>query len=167
MSKCILMVIVISLFSGCKITPFSAQPQTFASYYLWIKSLSTEALKAELSIINQQTENSAFTDTKRVKLALLFALPRMPQHNPYTAKTHLNQIDKSYFSADDLAFVELLSEQLNQQIIALNRNVLTNQKLERITDKNVQINEQVKKLTTQINQLKSIERDIQPQELNQ
>ncbi len=162
----LLLFILMCAFSGCKLTSDKAVSPTMSEYYLWLKSLPVEALSEEFTRINNKTNTTQSPYKNHAQLALLYAIPKAIQHNPYTSKTILNQIDKSHFSVFDLAFIELLSEQLNQQIIALNKNVLSTKALEDIQKENENLKEQVNKLTTQINQLKSIERDIQPQELN-
>ncbi|MDO6427036.1 hypothetical protein Q4489_08440 [Thalassotalea sp. 1_MG-2023] len=162
----LLIFILMCAFSGCKLTSDKAVTPTISEYYLWLKSLPVEALSDEFTRVNNNTSTTQSPHKNHAQLALLYAIPKANQHNPYTAKTILNQLNKSHLSAFDLAFIELLSEQLNQQIIALNKNVLSTKALENMQKENNDLEEQVNKLTTQINQLKSIERDIQPQELN-
>lgn len=163
----LVIILLVCIFSGCQLTSEKNTSPSIAQYYLWLKSLTVEALSDELTHLNNTDEREHTNQKIHVKLALLYAIPKAVYHNPYTAKTILNQIDKTHFLAHDLAFIELLSEQLNQQIIALNKNVLTTQTLKSSQEKNHKLKEQVNKLSRQINQLKSIERDIQPQELNQ
>ena len=100
-------------------------------------------------------------------------------HNPYTAKAQLNTYqlepyNTAIFTPRDLAFIVMLKDQLNQQLLLLreleNYKGAYKQAQELITTQEKQLNnqristaqltEQIKQLNKQITQLKKIEQAI-------
>ena len=96
---------------------------------------------------------------------MLYSLPNSPAHNPYTAKTMLNDYPlapyvEASFSTTDLAFIVMLKDQLNQQLLLLEQ--LTNYKGAYQQSKKFNDAQQLKidQLNEQIIQLKKIEKTI-------
>lgn len=175
----LLFCILVSLLStGCQLTEKStdktAQKEAHHShYYLWLKSLSHEELLAE---IKQQQQSSTHSNNSDINLALLYALPSSPIFNPYTAKTKLNELGEAVEndlaeSSADLGFIIMLKDQLNQQLLALNKLALTKQRVhvhksllqQEGSIKKAQAS-QISVLQQQIEQLKTIENNINNQE---
>ena len=107
-----------------------------------------------------------------MQLIMLYSLPNSPIHNPYTAKAQLNNYsleshEHSVFNASDLAFVIMLKDQLNQQLLILeelnNYKGAYKQSKNLIAVQQIEISE-AKKTITQLNkkiiQLKKIEKAI-------
>ena len=161
--------------SGCQlITSESKLAPTdysyYGSYYLWIKSLDDNELADEIN--TQQLNETQGIKEAEYHLLLLHSLPNSPIHNPYTAKSKLNQqalIEEAQaeFNIGDLAFIIMLKDQLNQQLLILNK-LINKEKTHTATQKQLQIQQQSieklelrsKKLQQQIIQLKNIERSI-------
>lgn len=184
----LLVIIASLLIGGCELMPqhleqTSAKATTsspkhfdshFSHYYLWIKSLSEDELYEEIE--KQKKHQVANFSSSNVNLALLYALPRSPIFNPYTAKTQLNQITSTIeniveTSSADFGFITMIKDQLNQQILALNKLALAKQKLqhhqESLLEKKTVTKEQaaqILRLTQQIEQLKKIEHNINNQQ---
>jgi len=166
-----------SLYSSATQQDIQQRHDTYANYYLWIKNLTDEELLAEVS---QQNSNMAANyPQSKLHLVLLYALPNSPIHNPYTAKTLLNQLSqsnqqnsntdqhmdmKTNNANTNFAFISLLKDQLNQQILTANKLIITKQKLQEIEISSEQTihkqNVEVAKLKQQIAQLKKIELTI-------
>jgi septin family protein len=95
-------------------------------------------------------------------------LPNSPIHNPYIAKEKLNkQTSPQHFNVADLAFIVMLKDQLNQQLLILNRvidkdktNTESQKQLEVQQQSIEQLEQRTQKLQQQIIQLKNIERSI-------
>lgn len=161
-----------STLAGCQSlyqTQASMNTSNYGSYYLWIKSLSKEELGEEIR--RQQEKSKQGNEQAEMQLLILHSLPNSPIHNPYTAKSKLNQHelapDSAQFNVSDFAFIVMLKDQLNQQLLVLNKLIL-NEKLALETLKQVelqqqsieQLESQSKKLKEQIKQLKNIEKSI-------
>jgi hypothetical protein len=111
------------LLSGCQVlTNANKDTVGFTHYYLWIKSLNDEEIIQE---IKHQKSNKELGLVKTdIQLIMLHSLPNSPIHNPYTAKTKLNDYqlgpnEETVFNTTDLAFVVMLKDQLNQQLLIL------------------------------------------------
>lgn len=135
----------------------------FSHYYLWIKNLNRDEISQE--IIQQKSNKESGYTQANVQLIMLYSLPTSPIHNPYSAKTLLNDYPltpniKTTFSDTDLAFIVMLKDQLNQQLLLLEQ--LTNYKGVYQQSKSVNAEQQLKidELNKQIIQLKKIERII-------
>jgi hypothetical protein len=164
LGKAIFICLFLFNLSGCELLADSKNASVnFSHYYLWIKSLSDEELDQE--IIQQKNNKQSGTIQADVQLIMLYSLPNSPLHNPYTAKTMLNiypltpHIDTT-FSATDLAFVVMLKDQLNQQLLLLEK--LSNFEGVYLQAKKVNSVQQVKinQLNQQIIQLKKIEKTL-------
>lgn len=170
---CIILLLVFINLSGCQLTETTKSDSQYSHYYLWLKSLSSKELLEET---NKQKEsiNNGYFDAE-VNLALLYALPNSPIYNPYTAKTTLNKLTISpeqavQISAGDFGFISMMKDQLNQQILTLNKLILTEQRsqdnqtlLKGKEAEHASLMIQFQKLKQQINQLKKIEFDINNQ----
>ena len=135
----------------------------FSHYYLWIKGLNDDEIVQEIS--QQKSNKQSGYAQADIQLIMLYSLPNSPIHNPYTAKTLLNDYPlapyiETIFSATDLAFVIMLKDQLNQQLLLLEQ--LTNYKGAYQQSKKVNAAQQLKinQLNKQIIQLKKIEKTI-------
>jgi len=142
----------------------------FSNYYLWIKSLNEDEIAQE--IIEQKNNKQSGYAKADVQLIMLYSLPNSTVHNPYTAKTMLNDYplepyNDSTLNSTDLAFIVMLKDQLNQQLLLLEQ--LTNYKGAYQQSKKVNIaqqlkinqsNEKINQLNKQIIQLKKIEKTI-------
>jgi hypothetical protein len=160
--------------SGCQLTENRPIESQYSHYYLWLKSLSSDELLIEVS---KQKQNilSGYYDAE-VNLALLYSLPNSPIYNPYSAKTKLNKLSPELqeavlISSSDFGFLTMMKDQLNRQILTLNKLILTEQdsqetqsllKGKKIEHEALMVKYQ--KLKQQINQLKEIEFDINNQE---
>lgn len=176
--------LIISLIlSGCIITEnTSNQSANLAAYYLWLTQLTPEQLEQEFSLQKQRSADKNSNAT--LPLAILYSYPEASFHNPYTAKSILNQyttpnsesINNSivHLPAEDLAFLSMLKEQLNQQLLALQSIVgkeqkihLMHQKIKQQSNTNEALKSKIRehklKLATlkeQLAQLKTIENEI-------
>lgn len=171
------------ILSGCVITQDSSnQSANLAAYYLWLTQLTPEQLEQEFNLQKERSANEK--SSAKLPLAILYSYPEASFHNPYTAKSILNQyttpnsesINNSivHLPAEDLAFLSMLKEQLNQQLLALQSIVGKEQKIHLMSQKIKQqskanevlkntIKEHKLKLTTlkeQLAQLKTIENEI-------
>lgn len=160
--------------SGCQLNQNPPNEYQYSHYYLWIKSLSSNEL---LNEVNKQKQNiSSGYYSAEINLAMLYALPKSPIYNPFTAKTMLNKIvpnaqQAMQISSTDFGFIIMMKDQLNQQILTLNKLLLakeTSQELQASLKVNVtektRLMRQLLKLKQQIKQLKKIELDINEQE---
>lgn len=171
MLKLTVLTFIVSLISGCQLTNSSnAEYSYYGSYYLWIKSLDNDELIEEIN--SQQQKELAGDKAAEYHLLLLHSLPSSPIHNPYTAKSKLNQqalIEdaQTQFNVSDLAFIIMLRDQLNQQLLILNK-LINKEKANTENKKQLEVQQQSiekleqrsQKLQQQIIQLKKIERSI-------
>ena len=159
--------------SGCQLTEVTKNDSQYSHYYLWLKSLSSKELLEETHKQKENINNGYFD--AEVNLSLLYALPNSPIYNPYTAKTTLNKLtippeQAVQISAADFGFISMMKDQLNQQILTLNKLILTEQlsqenqtRLKGKETEHASLMVQFQKLKQQINQLKKIEFDINNQ----
>ena len=176
----LLIILVLLALSGCqllespKIPKIPKSPKSekvdLSHYYLWIKGLNEEEIEQE--IIQQQYDKEFGFGKADVQLIMLYSLPNSPIHNPYTAKTLLNDYplppyQDTSLSLSDLAFIVMLKDQLNQQLLLLKQ--VTNykdayQQAKKVNSaQEMQINQlkkQIEQLNKQIIQLKKIEKII-------
>ncbi|WP_440875194.1 hypothetical protein [Thalassotalea sp. PLHSN55] len=159
------------LLSACQHLPITPQSSVdFSQYYLWIKTLNEQELTAEIS--RQQHNQSVGNSYADMQLIMLYSLPKSPIHNPYTAKAQLNEYqlepyNTATFNPKDLAFVVMLKDQLNQQLLILNemnnyRSAYQQAKVV-IDQQDAKINQYqqiIDQLNKKITQLKKIEQTI-------
>lgn len=170
-----LITVFMMLLSGCQIlnstdTDSDNEYSYYGSYYLWIKSLDNEELVKEINA--QQVKEAAGDQAAEYHLLLLHSLPNSPIHNPYIAKAKLNQQTliqeaQTQFNVSDLAFIIMLRDQLNQQLLILNKLIkkektnTENKKQLAVQQQSIEALEQrSQKLQQQIEQLKKIESSI-------
>jgi hypothetical protein len=172
--KLVMTLCILIINTGCQSTHNGSVDSQYSQYYLWIKSLSLNELLDET---NKQKNNIASGYfSAEVNLAMLYALPNSPIYNPYTAKTKLNKLAPNplqavQISSTDFGFITMMKDQLNQQILTLNKLLLTEQKSQKskaiLEGNNIEhdaLRVQFLKLKQQIKQLKKIELDINEQE---
>jgi len=172
--KSVLVLCFFIICTGCQLTQEQSVESQYSDYYLRIKNLSSDEL---LSEIQQQKQNLSlgYYDAE-VHLAMLYGLPNSPIYNVYTAKTKLNQWtlnsqQSMQISSADFGFITMMKDQLNRQIMALNKLLQAEQLLQefqisqkiKLADENV-LKTQLLKLKQQIIQLKNIELNINDQE---
>lgn len=155
---------------GCQLLSQPAKPQSsYGQYYLWLKSLTIEEITQEIAQQKQSLE--AGNIQAKEYLLLLHSLPSSPIHNAYTAKTILNkqknQYVESHYNPTNLALLTVLKDQLNQQLLILNKLVDKSAKLQDVEQQQLALNKsnaayqaQIKQLKQQIVQLKKIEKNI-------
>ena len=167
-----LLVLVISINTGCELLPQQHQNNTeqLTSYYLTVTSFSTDEIVAEIALLKESNDNASLHN--QLKLTLLYSLPSSPIHNPYTAKAQLNGLGQAIehslqLTSADLAFVTILKAQLNQQLLVLNKlqkfkqdTAMAQNAQQALHQKMLTLNEKVTLLTQQISQLQKIEKNI-------
>lgn len=164
-------ILMLSALSGCQLLEgLNNDKVDLSHYYLWIKSLNDEEIAQEIT--QQQSDKESGYGKANVQLIMLYSLPSSAIHNPYTAKTLLNDYplppyQDTSLSNSDLAFIVMLKDQLNQQLLLLKQ--ITNYKGAYQQAKKVnivqqvkinQLNKQIEQLNKQIIQLKKIEKTI-------
>jgi len=173
-SKTWLSLILLLFITGCQLISQKADSQSsYGQYYLWLKSLNNEDLLAE---IRQQKQSFALGNTQAEEyLLLLHSLPNSPIHNAYTAKSMLNkrnnQYSISHYNPSNLAFITVLKDQLNQQLLSLEKLSAKSAELELNLENNDELSQANKNsnalivlLKQQIVQLKKIEKNINEHE---
>jgi hypothetical protein len=167
----LIIALFIVLISACQLLTDPKTPQApvneltkkisfnFNEYYLLLKTLSNEQLLLEITKQTKQASNSKLAD---LKLLLLYSLPKSPIHNPYTAKSKLNSLPLTatlteLFSDEDLAFFTMLKDQLNQQLLLFNL-------IEQVDQNAAYQQQRIQELQRQIEQLKTIEKNINERE---
>lgn len=159
--------LLLSLLTACQITPQSSNPVfSYSSYYLWLKTLTQAELTIEID--KQKNIISAQKDQKSsIKLMLAHSLPSSPIYQPYQAKTMLNQytISSANFGNEaNLAFLLLLKDQLNAQLLLIEKHKATHKKKQQEVDKLqkelTHLTIQLELLALQLEQLKNIEKNI-------
>ncbi len=155
-------VLLVLLLSACQILPNQTESFSYSHYYLWLKTLSTAELTTEISTLKQSREaqKAQVNDNGDIKLLLLHSLPNSPIYQPYRAKMLLNQYPLSANNSavnDNLALMILLKDQLNAQLLLLEKH-------EQVDRKNqLQLAQQtilIQQLKKQLTQLKKIEKNI-------
>lgn len=168
----LLLIVVIFTISGCGLpTALQSEKQvqyiSLSQYYSWIKGLEPEQLASEITL--QQNRKAKQHQDASLYLLLLHSLPSSTIHNPYTAKSMLNngefnQYIYSTVSSNDLAFVTMLRDQLNQQLLLLQAQQQNdNQASTQISKLKMQLTmhqQAMQSLEEKLNQLKSIERQL-------
>lgn len=166
------------LLSGCQLTPNQVTNNThYGEYYLALQQLKTQQLSDEVTQLQSHIKNANSDDITKVydlkiKLLLLYSLPKSPIYNSYTAKALLNELHSENDNAaflhlvpSEQAFFSLLHDQLNQRLLTINRlQTQHSAQLQQQEQKNQQLTEQVALLELTIKQLKSIEQAIDKRE---
>jgi len=159
---------------SCQLTENKPAPSQYGHYYLWLKNLSNDEIISEIKQQQQYINNGNIN--AEINLAMLYSLANSPVFNPYTAKTKLNKFSPppkqaGNISAADFGFLMMMKDQLNQQILAINKLAVNKKKHQQQTIKlNINTAEYKKllaqfvKLNEQMLQLKKIELNINNQE---
>lgn len=171
-------VLLFILLAGCQTVPKkqasashseSNSESKYSHYYLTIKAL--DDLEVEQEVARQQVNKKSVDIAQMMQWIILYSLPNSPEHNPYTAKAQLNRLSLSLdntppFSTADLAFFVMLKDQLNQQLLQLekikNYKGAYQQSKKVLTTQQQQINQ----LEQQLSQLKKIEQTISERDKN-
>lgn len=143
----------------------------YGQYYLLLTQFSEQQLMDEihhltpLQIDDTKSITSNLTIEWQLKSVLLYALPKSPVHNPFTAKSKLNQLsleslDAAILTPADFALFGMLKEQLNQQILLLNKLTLAKKSHDRVRQKYLKQQIEFQHLQQQIIQLKKLETNI-------
>ncbi len=166
----------IILLSGCQL-PGNTQNNngSYGQYYLALQQFSQEQLNTEIKIIQNKTalipSNSAQDDyDNQIKLLLLYSLPKSPIHNSFNAKALLNKLNRltkqqnnalAIINPSEKAFITLLNDQLNQQILMRNRLLSNQQEQQNQQQQNQQaLIKKIHLLEQTIKQLKNIDQTI-------
>jgi hypothetical protein len=174
---------LITILGGCELLKFNDSPTNtesnninYTQYYLLLSELNDKEItehayqhqlisqdKQEPTLQNE-TYNRLNTE-QQLKSVMLFALPDSPIHNPFTAKSKLNQLSLKGLNAlhltdTDFAFFKMLKTQLNQQILLLNQLSAEKNAHHLIKKIYQQKKHQYQELQQQIIQLKKIESNI-------
>lgn len=174
---------LLAVLTGCQLLntdnknhKIKSAPLDYTKYYLSLVELNQAQIADEIhqhqlaplvesALIKQDESNSAETIEWQLKSALFFALPHSPVHNPFTAKSKLNQLSlialtKNNLSQSDFAFFSMLKTQLNQQVLQLNE-LSKEKKAQQLIKQAYQFQQQqLEVLQLQINQLRKIEHNI-------
>lgn len=178
--------------SGCSqlSAPFSSAPQpstadstgknanktptsslNLGAYYQWLKELTPEQLASEVKLQLAHKEQ-AIADAE-LFLLLLKSFPKASIHNPYNAKAMLNQRDFNQYiyarvTPADLAFVTMLRDQLNQQLLLLQANkkatTQSQREIAKLTVKLAMYQQANTSLNDKLEQLKAIEAQLNARE---
>ena len=179
--------VLITLLASCellKVDNSTTKPGSnninYAELYLSLTALSDEQITENIhqhqlkSRVNnarniKEIVGNTSLITWHLKSVLFFALPNSPIHNPFTAKSKLNQLSldnlkETHLTSADFAFFTMLKTQLNQQILLLNSISAEKKSLLMIKQayllKSNKLQQQLKALQQQILQLKNIENNI-------
>ncbi|WP_448212829.1 hypothetical protein [Colwellia sp. MEBiC06753] len=147
------------------------KPVDLGAYYQWIKALEPKQLSAEIALQKQRVTNNQ--TNAQIYLLMLHSLPSAPIHNPYIAKSMLNdgafnQYLFAHVSSEDLALITLLRDQLNQQLLLIqaqekqssqNKQTIAQLKLTNTMKQNA-----INSLNDKIKQLKAIEAQLSTRE---
>ena len=156
--------------TGCQLISQPASSQSsYGQYYLWLKSLNNEEILAE---ITQQKQSFALGNSQAGEyLLLLHSLPNSPIHNAYTAKSMINKRNNQYlvshYNPTILAFITVLKDQFNQQLLILEKFANKSAELKLNEQQHYELNQEkiknkalIVQLKRQIVQLKIIEQSI-------
>ncbi|NQY89135.1 MAG: hypothetical protein HRT51_15585 [Colwellia sp.] len=167
----VFIILPISILSGCQLLADSNSDKIalnnnnieLSQYYLWIKSLNDDELSQEIS--QQKIDKQSGYDKAELQLIMLYSLPNSLIHNPYTAKTLLNDYpfppyDDTSLNTADLAFIVMLKDQLNQQLLLLEQLVNYKGAYQQAKKLNTAHQLNINQLKKQIIQLKKIEKTL-------
>lgn len=179
--------VLIKLLAGCEILKFDnyttkleSNNINYTEFYLSLTALSDEQISESIhqhQLISQVNKDPNIKEivgntspiTWHLKSVLFFALSNSPVHNPFTAKSKLNQLSldnlkETHLTSADFAFFSMLRTQLNQQILLLNALSAEKKTLQGMKQtyqiKSSKLQQQLQALQQQIIQLKKIESNI-------
>jgi hypothetical protein len=174
---------LIIILGGCELLKFNNSPTNtesnninYTQYYLLLSELNDKEITEHTNqhqLMSQDKHESTLQNEiynklnteQQLKSVILFALPNSPIHNPFTAKSKLNQLSLKdlktlHLTDTDFAFFTMLKTQLNQQILLLNQLSTENNAHHLIKKKYLHQQRQYQELQQQIIQLKKIESNI-------
>lgn len=175
-----MLVIWLTVLSGCQSTRDSRlngnnnignRDIDFSQYYLLLSQFTAQQLMDEIHQLTPPQLNSTKSITSnlaiewQLKSVLLYAVVKSPVHNPFTAKSKLNQLsleslDAAILTPADFAFFTMLKEQLNQQILLLNKLTLAKKSQDKIRQQHLKQQIEFQHLQQQMIQLKRLEANI-------
>jgi len=175
-----MLVIWLTVLSGCQSTRDSRlngnnnignRDIDFSQYYLLLSQFTAQQLMDEIHQLTPPQLNSTKSLTSnlaiewQLKSVLLYAVVKSPVHNPFTAKSKLNQLsleslDAAILTPADFAFFTMLKEQLNQQILLLNKLTLAKKSQDNIRQQHLKQQIEFQHLQQQMIQLKRLEANI-------
>lgn len=139
----------------------------YSQYYLTLKTLNNNQLLLEekklLSLVTKPLNDKTLSQGK---LILLYSLPNPGLHQPYKAKSLLNEhlLASNNISQGNLAFIMLLRDQLNIQLRLLEKQTRSDKEYNEQNDKNSVTIEQLKQQLEHVNKqlilLKKIDKNI-------
>lgn len=173
----LMVAIFLIVLSGCQSTRDSRlsghdnlenQELNYGQYYLLLSQFNEQQLMDEIhqlppsQVDETKSIASNLTIDWQLKSVLLYALPKSPVHNPFTAKTKLNQLslDAAILTPADFALFSMLKEQLNQQVLLLNKLTLAKKSHDKVKQKYLEQQIEFQHLQQQIIQLKKLEANI-------
>ncbi len=176
----IMLAILLIVLSGCQSTSDSRltgndniknRYLNYGQYYLLLSQFTEQQLMDEIhhltppQVNNTKSIASNLTIEWQLKSVLLYALPKSPVHNPFTAKSKLNQLsletlDAAILIPADFALFGMLKEQLNQQILLLNKLTLAKKSQNKIKQHYLKQQIEFQHLQQQMMQLKKLEANI-------
>ena len=172
--------IFLIVLSGCQSTRDSRlsghdnlenQELNYGQYYLLLSQFNEQQLMDEIhqlppsQVDETKSLASNLTIEWQLKSVLVYSLPKSPIHNPFTAKSKLNQLSLAALDAvilipADFAFFGMLKEQLNQQILLINKLTLAKKSHDKIKQTYLQQQIEFQHLQQQMMQLKKLEANI-------
>lgn len=172
--KTLLLFILLTTITGCELIPLAKTNEkssgyyNYHQYYLSLKTMPAKAIKAEVNSL-KNTDATHLNITNKLKLALVYCLPNSPIYNPYNAKDILNKLELNnkqfqkqfQFSSENLAFLMLLKDALNQQLLTFEKH---NQQITKQNQEMDKLKAELISLKAKITQLKSIENKLNERE---
>lgn len=144
------------------IKPELIEQEGFSHYYLRLKDLSSDELTEEINFQRQRVLDGH--SAAEFNLIFLYSLPNSPIHNAYTAKSILNEQGSIlFYNLEDQAFVAILKDQLNQQLLLMENLTIQEHAQEKIENQKSRIiflEQESDQLKQQIIQLQKIESAI-------
>ena len=130
LSQVTILLSMILLLPSCQIiTDYTSKSTSYGEYYLTLQQLNQQQLTEEIdqqqAKVEQQKIKNIHNDfDPKIKLLLLYSLPKSPIYNSFNAKSLLNQLtsdeDNAAFTdinPSEQAFITLLRDQLNQRLL--------------------------------------------------
>jgi hypothetical protein len=186
-----LFLIAILLLTGCQLTDEMSETKeeknntSYGEYYLTLQQLTALELVEEVVKLQERMAITPSTlsnnllsiisnknSDDQIKLLLLYSLPKSPIYSSFNAKALLNLMKKegdnvalATITPHDQAFITLLREQLNQQLLLRNRLLMQQQEQQQqAVLKQQKLIEKITLLEQTIIQLKKIDQAIDKRE---
>ena len=179
-----LFLIAIFLLNGCQLTEEVSvagkekNNTSYGEYYLTLQQLTALELVEEVVELQERmaitpstlsnnllSTISSKSSDDQIRLLLLYSLPKSPIYSSFNAKALLNLMKKegdnvvlANITPSDQAFITLLREQLNQQLLLRNRLLVQQQDQQQQAVIKQQVQQQVQQRKTLIKQQKLVEK---------